>query len=306
MTKKQQEHFDSKSFLSAWMQSVNDFNGMMKDFAPDFNPLGTGFGPSFEAFGPGTKKAADSISSAYKVWQTLFCFLKDPDMMNAMTSGMNALPEVGLKMARISWETCFKLQQQYANKLASLGKTTQAYPFDDIDQNIYKVWAEIYDKELSKVYKLPKLGLARQYQERFSSLLDKYNLFQTAAAEFSRVLSLPLEKSVQVMQEKFDEISQSDNIPDNPQEYYRLWIKVLEGFYMTLFKSPDYLDAMRNALKTMTEFNTARHETLQDLIQMLPIPSNKDMDELYKEQYLLVKKIKRMEKRLKVLEKKEQ
>ncbi len=304
MTQKEQEQFDPNSFLSAWMKSANDFTAMMKDFTPDFEPFSPGQVPGFQSFGWGSKKTMDSLNSAQRIWKSMFASLSDPDTMNAMTSGLNALPDVGMKMAQSGWETYFKLQKQYADKLASLGKTTQAYSFEDLDQNMFKAWADIYDKELSKVFKIPKLGLARQYQERFTGMMDKYNIFQNAAAEFSRILSLPMEKSVQVMQEKIEQISDDDNLPDNSQEYYRLWIKVLEGHYMTLFKSPDYLDAMRKALKTMTEFNMARHDMLQDLIQMLPIPSNKDMDELYKDNYVLRKQVKEMEKRLNVLEKK--
>ncbi|MCP4020228.1 MAG: hypothetical protein GY729_00160 [Desulfobacteraceae bacterium] len=302
MNEKQQEAFDPKSFLSAWMKSAEAFNTMIKDFSPGSAKAQPGQVPPFQAFKWSSKKTASSMNSAQKIWSSIFASLNDPEIFNAMTTGLSAMPEVGMKMAESGWETYYKLQKQFSDKLSNLGKTTQPYSFENLDENMFKVWAKMYDKEFSKIYKMPKLGLARQYQERFSAMMDKYNIFQNAAAEFSRILNLPLEKSMQVMQEKLDEIAKSGNIPDNSQEFYKLWIKILEGHYMTLFKSPDYLEAMSNALKSMTDFNLARHEMLQDLIQILPIPSNKDMDELYKDHYVLQKKIKQMGKRLKALE----
>ena len=41
----------------------------------------------------------------------------------------------------------------------------------------------------------------------------------------------------------------------------------------------------------------AKHEMLQDFVQMLPVPTQKDMDGLYKELYLLKKRIKQLEKK---------
>jgi polyhydroxyalkanoate synthesis regulator phasin len=73
-----------------------------------------------------------------------------------------------------------------------------------------------------------------------------------------------------------------------------MWIKVLEGHYMTLFKSPDYLDSLVRTLGTAQDYKMAQHQMLADILQVLPIPTNKDMDELYKEIYLLKKKVKEL------------
>jgi len=67
---------------------------------------------------------------------------------------------------------------------------------------------------------------------------------------------------------------------------------------MTLFKSPEYLQTLSRTLSTVAEFKTAQHEMLVDAMKSLPIPTNKDMDDLYKEFYLLKKKVKELEKKL--------
>ena len=67
---------------------------------------------------------------------------------------------------------------------------------------------------------------------------------------------------------------------------------------MTLFKSPEYLQTLSRTLSTVAEFRTAQQEMLVDAMKSLPIPTNKDMDDLYKEFYLLKKKVKELEKKL--------
>jgi polyhydroxyalkanoate synthesis regulator phasin len=76
-----------------------------------------------------------------------------------------------------------------------------------------------------------------------------------------------------------------------------MWLKILEGHYMTLFKSQEYTQALGKTLGSMEEFTMARQELLQDALQSLPVATDKDMDELYKELYELKKRIKQLEKK---------
>jgi hypothetical protein len=77
-----------------------------------------------------------------------------------------------------------------------------------------------------------------------------------------------------------------------------MWIKTLEGHYMTLFRSTEYTQAMSKTINAMEDYTVARHEIVQDYLQMFPVPTNEDMDEVYKEIYELKKKVKALEKRL--------
>jgi polyhydroxyalkanoate synthesis regulator phasin len=67
---------------------------------------------------------------------------------------------------------------------------------------------------------------------------------------------------------------------------------------MTLFQSPEYIRTLNKTLDTMSEFSKAKKEILQDFLNMLPVPTHKEMDELYKEIYLLKKRIKELEKKI--------
>ena len=67
---------------------------------------------------------------------------------------------------------------------------------------------------------------------------------------------------------------------------------------MALFQSNEYIETMGKTLEAMSEFSAAKNDLLEDMLNMLPIPKQKDMDDLYKEIYLLKKRIKALEKKL--------
>ena len=138
------------------------------------------------------------------------------------------------------------------------------------------------------------------YQERANQFVDKFNLFQAAMSDFMRVLYLPMEKSLKVMQQKLEEAGAEGDVPHDYHDYYRNWIKTLEGHFMVLFKSPDYTQTLRKTLNAMGEYMIARHEFFQDILQTLPVPTDRDMDDLYKEIYELKKRLKKIEKNLAV------
>jgi class III poly(R)-hydroxyalkanoic acid synthase PhaE subunit len=181
-------------------------------------------------------------------------------------------------------------------RLGRIGKSTEAYKFENLDQDAFRAWLEIYDKEFRQFLKVPQLGLTRFYQERTADLVDKFNVFQGAMAEFMYLIYLPMDRTYKVMQEKVEALTKEGELPESSQDYYRMWLKILEGHYMTLFKSPEYTQVLGNTLNAVEEYTAARQQLLQDMMQMFQMPTNKEMDELYKEIYELKRKVKKLEK----------
>ena len=221
----------------------------------------------------------------------------EPETMETLFKGSSALPEILLEMAQTNLNSFIHLQQQWLEKAGKVEESTKAYKFEDLDEDAFKAWTELYEKEFRKFFNIPQVGLTRFYQEKMIRSVDKFNIFQTAMAEFLRLLSLPMEKSFQVMQEKMAELAEKEKLPEDSKVYYQMWIKTLEGHYMTLFQSPEYTRALNKTLDSLSEFSAAKKEILQDTIQhTLPVPTQKEMDELSKEIYLLKKRIKALEK----------
>lgn len=282
----QKDKSGPETLLSAWMKAAADFWGSIAQM---------GLGASEEV---PKSQSQESWHSAAKMWQSLFSTPNEPRTMDTLFKGINAVPEIALKMAKAGWDGYFQLQQQWLEKVGRIGKHTEAYKFEDLDQNVFRVWIEIYEKEFKQFLTIPQLGLTRSYQERMNLLMDKFNLFQASMAEFFRILFLPMEKSFRIMQEKIGELAKEGKLPEDPKEYYPMWLKILEGHYMILLKSPEYTQVLSNTLNAMGGFMIARQEMLQDILQTLPVPTNMEMDELYRELYLLKKKVKELTKKV--------
>ena len=293
MNEKGQEELGPETLLAAWMKSATDFWGSMAQ-------MWTGLATSSEtptAAPKGHKGLMqESWESTLRIWQTFSSAFAEPGAADNLSKGINTLPEILMKTAKTGWDACFQLQQQWMERIGRIGKSTEAYKFENLDQDTFRAWLEIYDKEFRQFLKVPQLGLTRFYQERMAGFLDKFNLFQGAMAEFMYLIYLPMEKSFKVMQEKVEELTGEGELPENSQDYYRMWLKILEGHYMTLFESSEYTQVLGNTLNAMEEYTTARQQLVQDIMQMFQMPTNKEMDELYKEIYALKKRIKKLEK----------
>ena len=222
--------------------------------------------------------------------------MTEPESASAAANSMSALPDILLKMVKSAFDSAVQIQNQLVQKAGRIGKQTEAYRFDNLDQDVFKALTEVYENELRQYLKIPPLGLTRFYQERFNKLLDKQNLFETTLAEFLSILYLPMEKSFKVLQENLRQKAEEGNLPKESKESYTIWLKILEGHYMNLFKSKEYTDALHRTLNAMEDFISARNDTLRDFLQLLPVVTHKDMDDFYKEFHLLKKRVRQLEK----------
>jgi hypothetical protein len=290
MTEKEKESFDPKPVLENWLKAATDFWGPVMDM------WSTASGKTDTSTKQEGSRAKKNLESALRSWKAMSSAMSEPGAGKSILEGIQTLPDIVMKMTQTGWDGYFKLQQQWYERLLRIGQSTEAYRFDNLDQDAVNVWREIYEKEFQPLLQMPQLGLTRVYQESANKALDQFNLFQAAIAEFLQLLYLPMEKSAQVLQEKLAEMADEGQLPENPKVYYQMWIKILEGHYMTLLKSPEYTNIMDTTLAAFENFVAAKNGVLQDFLQTLPVPTDKDMDELYQEIYLLKKRMRQHEK----------
>jgi hypothetical protein len=290
MNEKEKESFDPKPVLESWLKTATDFWGPVMDM------WSAASGKTDTSTKQEGSRAKKNLESALRSWKAISAAMSEPETGQSIFEGIRVLPEIVSKMTQTGWDGYLKLQQQWYERLLRTGQATEAYKFDNLDQDALSVWSEIYEKEFRRLLYMPQLGLTRLYQERANKALDQFNLLQAAMAEFLQILFLPMEKSLQVMQEKMAEMAEEGQMPENPKVYYQMWVKILEGHYMTLLKSPEYTSKMHTTLGAFENFVAAKNEILQDFLQALPVPTDKDMDELYQEIYLLKKRLREHEK----------
>lgn len=282
---------DAASVFAAWMKSASGFwEEMLKMQTGGLGGDGAGK--------PRYRRYQKTMESSGKMFQALFANLGKPGNVEDMMKGVDHIPDLLVTMARQSWDGYAELQRRWAERSAKMGRQTKAYQFDDIDQETFQAIRDLYEREFQKFLKVPALGLTRFHQERVADMIDKYNLFQTALGEFIYMFYVPIEKTATAMQEKVEEMAEQGEVFDNFKDYYNLWIKTLEGHYMTLLQSPEYTEVLDKTIEHLSRHREAKEAVMIDLLAKLPIPTNRDMDEVYKDLYLLKKKVNELTKRV--------
>ena len=120
------------------------------------------------------------MDAALKNWQAIAGAMAKPESISSLLKGSGAMPEMLLNLAQTSLGGFGEMHQKMIDCLGRMGASAKAYDFQDIDENIFRIWTDIYEKEFKQFFQIPQLGLMRTYQEKANQLADKYNCFQSS------------------------------------------------------------------------------------------------------------------------------
>ena len=174
--------------------------------------------------------------------------------------------------------------------------------FEGFNAEAVREWTDIYAKTIQPLLKIPRVGPGRVYQEKINRLTDKLKSYQAAVSEFQTLLSAPMEKSFAEMSQELDKLKDKGEAEQDSGAYYGMWIKVLENHYTTLFRSNEYRLALSRLLNETAAFRLTGNDVLAEFLEFLPVPTNKEIDEIYKELYMLKKQTKDATKKIAKME----
>ncbi len=295
MSAKQEDSFGMESMLNTWMTSMAElWTGVPNMW---FQPLAEDASDGPDKNGP-LKGIMSTMNKAMENWQAVSKAMATAESLKAFLKGAGTMPEFLAQMSQTSIGSFVELQQKMVERASRIGETVEAYSFENLDENIFHVWTDIYEREFRRFFQIPQLGLMREYQERINLVSDKYNLFQSNFSEFLRLLALPFNRSLEVMQEKIGSMAEEGQLREDSQFYYDMWVKTLEGHYMSLFQTPEYMQTLSKTIGSLAKFSAARNAVIEDLMGSLPIAKQSEMDDVAKEVYHLKKRIRQLEKRL--------
>jgi len=292
MSEEKSAHNDPMALFGQWMKSAQEM----------WQPMLTAWGDAAaQMAASASPDAADQRTNAswnanLRILQAMATAMGDPASLDAAVKGLSSLPDTALKLLQSTTNGMSQFQQRWAERMRKMGESDAPFSFDDLDREFINRWTDLYKNELRQYLNVPQIGLTRFYQERLATALDRHNLYQAANAEFMQLLSTPVEKSFRAMQQQLAEMAEKGPLPEDAKFYYNLWIKTLEGHFMTLFKSPEYTEALAKTTTAMSGYVDAQQRFFEDLLQSLPVATHRDMDDLYRELYQLKKTVKRLEK----------
>lgn len=283
----------SEPLLAAWIKWTMDFWETMAQMGP--GPAGiseTDNGAFPEGTAPG-----DAWLSSLNLWQAFFSLLTEPETVAAVFQGIRAPAEIVLRMAQAGWGGYFQLHRQWLEGWTGDGTLARTDDFAVLERETFKICNGLYEKDFRRLLNMPHLRLTCLTQERLNQATDKFNQFQAAMSEFISMLYLPVKKSLRAM-EGVGGMGRDEKPPEDFKEYYKGWLKILEGHYMTLFQSAEYARTLVLTLTALQDFTMAKDALMAEAMEALSLPSRRDLDDLYREMYVLKKGLKEMAKRL--------
>lgn len=288
MSEKKEDIFGMASLVDTWTKSMGDVFGNMASQGPQ-QPW------TFPGNSANPKNQA-TMDAAMKNWQAIASAMAKPESISSLLKGSGAMPEMLLNMAQTSLGGLGEMQKKMFERLGRVGASAKAYEFQDIDENMFRIWTDIYEKEFKQFLHIPQLGLMRTYQEKANQVVDKYNSFQSTLSEFLNLLGLPFNQAMQVMQDKIGEMAENGTLPEDSKVYYNMWVKVLEGHYMALYQTPEYVETLARTINALADFSAAKNAVLEDMLSLLPVARKSEMDDMARELYELKKRLRKLEK----------
>lgn len=302
-----QQDNEMATLFEAWLDAGRKFwqdSGFDSRAANNENDFSFNFTQDYEEENDGRYKT-------YRTWETsvnsYFSFLKlmtSPDNLQELLKSSNTYFEAMIEASGDSMENFTEFQSQLIKSFTTMGEHTRDFNLDDLNHASFESFRELYRSEFQKYFNIPKIGLPREFHEQLSALVDKSTIYFSHLFELIYLFSIPLEKTNRVMQLKYEKMLEKGEIPTDFKQGYGEWIKILEGHYMELLKSQDYTLVLNNFIKSLAAYKNVRNEVINFLIKDLQIPTNKEMDEVYKDIYLMKRKIKDLTSQIEGLQRK--
>jgi len=296
MTEKPPENNRFDPFSEDWISTASKF---WKNSFKLQNQAVENMTDSMNFLNKTASQSNDSQKMGKSTMDFVVSFFSKPENATAFTRVSEVLPLLITNLSHNLAANFTEIQSRLTEKGTHFGRRLNELDMETFNRNIFAIWKDIYESDFQKFYTIPSLGITRNYQEQINSAMDAGNRTYIAFAEFMNLLYLPVEKAGASVIEECREMMEKEELPDDPKKIYKSWIKTLEGNYMQMLQSPEYTAALNNLINNLAEHKDSRDKVFQALLNQLQIPTNREMDELYREIYLMKKKINRLEKRVK-------
>lgn len=276
-----------------WQEAFKNFSMGMPDF-----PLPAGSWPGLKKH-PENKTVKLIRTAAQNFTKAVHLFNPSREPVSYLEN-LYSVSEFSARMMQESIENIIEFQTEWVRNLSRIGEQTHAYRFDDIDPKIFESFRKLYYQEFQKYVLMPQFGLPRYFQEKLNRLTDSATVFFSYLAELIYLFGTAVDKSWQVMQENLGDMMLEPDMLENPDKGYEKWIKILEGHFMILLQSDEYVTVLDNTIASYAAYKKAKDDVLCHLLKTFPIPSNQEMDAVYKELYEIKKRINQISRQAKV------
>jgi len=308
MTDHTRQGNEMHKIMEAWMETGKRF---WQDMGAQQGQQDRSAGTSPFNFARACDDTDDQKHRTYRAWETsvsnftsFFKLMSAPENRDELLKSATTFTEAMVQATGESLEHISEFQSQLIMSAAKINEHTKAFNLDDLNHEAFESFRELYRAELQKYFQMPKIGLPREFCEQLSQMADRSNIFSSHLAELLYLFAVPIERANHTMQEKTKRMLDRGEFIEDYKQAYNEWIKILELHYAELLKSKEYTHVLNNTINSLAEYKNIKHEVMRFFLKDMQVPTNKEMDEVYKDLYQMKKTIKELKANISALHEK--
>jgi len=186
----------------------------------------------------------------------------------------------------------------------SKSKFTDMFIGDDSGENYKEYtssWYRSLQESIGKIINIPAMGPTREVQEKIQKAIDSFAKMEEAWNYFSAVLHKPWTESINKVSQKILDLSKKKIKVKSFKEIFNYWIEISVETFEKVFRSDGFTISLNLLMENTLDFWAKYQDILEEYFKYMPVPTKTDMNEVYKEIYLLKRKVKFQDKELKKL-----
>lgn len=162
----------------------------------------------------------------------------------------------------------------------------------------FNIWKDNYNKTYAKLLNSPQFGIDRNLYQNRMQTFDRFIKFITYFIELSiKLNTVVIDSTKKVIQESMDMVKE-DKAPQTFEEFYEFWSSKVSENFDKLFYSDEFSKFLGNYVDSLMYLKKDVDKLIMNALKNLPIPTNEDMDSLYKSVYELKKEVRMLKREL--------
>ena len=164
-------------------------------------------------------------------------------------------------------------------------------------QEVLDLWLKTYEETFGKFLKAPAVGPAREKTEKMIQgipyFANYYTSLMNTNANFQSVFAEAMNKTPEKI---------AAQKPESPRDYYSIWLETYSDTFKEFLKSGHFAADIGKFVTDMMADQQYNKEMLEsNILKPMNLRTKSEMDEIYKEIYLLKKKVRELAKQVKEL-----
>ncbi|MBR3785498.1 MAG: hypothetical protein IKJ77_03750 [Firmicutes bacterium] len=220
----------------------------------------------------------------------------------------NAIPNADVaelfKQPQELTEMCVKFYQNMMRPWMQLDEELVKNVLNGDADAAIKFFSEIgdrYEATFGKVVKMMNLGINMEAANEQQAAMDAYYKMMFSAGKLSAIMTKSNNANVQTLTETYKNMMKEGQKVSTFREFYDLWYNTSEKAMEDLFATAEFSKAFADFTDKYFLYLTASNKVVERNLSSLPIPTNKDMEGLYKTVYDLRKAVRDLQKEVAAL-----